>query len=124
MTIPHRFAASPGEVIGEVSTADIPTSEGTGKKTKPVDFNTHQIVLDAAGGLQPLPPGFTGGAVERPALALLLRPDGSVLARAQPDDAANEVRKDIERNYAREIKDSNKKRENSMGAGYGGMMGG
>ncbi len=123
VTIPHRFAASPGEVIGEVSSADIPTSEGTGKKTKPVDFNTHQIVLDVAGGLQGLPPGFTGGAIERPALALLLRPDGSVLARAQPDDMNNEVRKDIERNYAREIKNSNKKRESSMGSGYGGMMG-
>ena len=60
VTIPHRFAASPGEVIGEVSSADIPTSEGTGKKTKPVDFNTHQIVLDAAGGLQGLALGLHG----------------------------------------------------------------
>src|SRR4029079_13552209 len=124
VTIPHRFAASPGEVIGEVSSADIPTSEGTGKKTKPGDFNTHQIVLDAAGGLQPLPPGFTGGAIERPALALLLRQDGSVLARTQPDDVTIEVRKDIERNYAHEVKESSKKRESSMGSGYGGMMGG
>jgi hypothetical protein len=129
VTVPRRFAAGPGEVIGDVSTADIPTSEGTGKKSKPIDFNTHQIVLDTAGGIQPLPSQFVGGALERPALALLLRPDGSVLARGQPDDVSNEVRKDIERNYAREIKESNKKRENSMGSGYGsmgygGMMGG
>src|SRR5271157_3557673 len=123
VTIPRKFAASPGEVIGEVSSADIPTSEGTGKKIKPVDFNTHQIVLDAAGGQQPLPSGFAGGALDRPALTLLLRPDGSVLARSQAEDVNNEVRKDMERNYAREIKDSNKKRENSMGSGYGGMMG-
>ena len=61
--------------------------------------------------------------LERPALTLLLRPDGSVLARTQADDINNEVRKDIERNYDREIKDSSKKRENSMGTGYGGMMG-
>jgi hypothetical protein len=122
VTIPRRFAAGPGEVIGEVSSADIPTSEGTGKKSKPVDFNTHQIVLDTAGGIQPLPSQFVGGAIERPALALLLRQDGSVLARGQPDDISNEVRKDIERNYAREIKESNKKRENSVGSGYGGMM--
>jgi len=124
VTIPRKFAASPGEVIGEVSSADIPTSEGTGKKIKPVDFNTHQIVLDAAGGQQPLPSGFAGGALDRPALTLLLRPDGSVLARSQAEDINNEVRKDMERNYAREIKDSNKKRESSMGSGYGGMMGG
>ncbi len=124
VTIPRKFAASPGEVIGEVSTADIPTSEGTGKKIKPVDFNTHQIVLDAAGGQQSLPSGFAGGALDRPALTLLLRPDGSVLARSEAEDINNEVRKDIERNYAREIKDSTKKRESSMGAGYGSMMGG
>ena len=123
VTIPRKFAASPGEVIGEVSSADIPTSEGTGKKIKPVDFNTHQIVLDAAGGQQSLPSGFAGGALDRPALTLLLRPDGSVLARSEAEDINNEVRKDIERNYAREIKDSNKKRENSMGSGYGSMMG-
>ena len=57
-------------------------------------------------------------------LWLLLRPDGSVLARSQTEDLNNEIRKDMERNYAREVKDSNKKRENSMGSGYGGMMGG
>ncbi len=123
VTIPHKFPASPGEIIGEVSSADIPTAEGTGKKIKPVDFNTHQIVLDAAGGQQPLPSGFTGGALDRPALTLLLRSDGSVLARSEAEDVNNEVRKDIERNYTREVKDSNKKRENSMGSGYGGMMG-
>ncbi len=123
VTIPRKFAASPGEVIGEVSSADIPTSEGTGKRIKPVDFNTHQIVLDAAGGQQSLPSGFAGGALDRPALTLLLRPDGSVLARSEAEDINNEVRKDIERNYAREIKDSTKKRESSMGAGYGSMMG-
>ncbi|MGC1719124.1 MAG: hypothetical protein WA746_09060, partial [Isosphaeraceae bacterium] len=80
-------------------------------------------VLDAAGGQQSLPSGFAGGALDRPALTLLLRPDGSVLARSEAEDINNEVRKDIERNYAREIKDSTKKRESSMGAGYGSMMG-
>ncbi len=124
VTIPHKFDASPGEIIGEVGSADIPTSEGTGKKIKQVDFNTHQIVLDAVGGQQPLPAGFMGGALERPALTLLLRRDGSVLARSEAEDLNNEIRKDIERNYSREVKDSNKKRENSVGAGYGGMMGG
>jgi len=123
VTIPRSFPASPGEIIGEVGSADIPTSEGTGKKIKPVDFNTHQIVLDAAGGQQPLPSGFAGGALDRPALTLLLRPDGSVLARSEVEDLNNEVRKDMKRNYDREVKDSNKKRENSMGSGYGGMMG-
>jgi hypothetical protein len=122
VTVPRKFAAGPGEVVGEVSTADIPSSEGKGKQGKPVDFNTRQIVLDTAGGQQSLPAGLSGGAIERPALALLLRPDGGVEVRMQSDDSHDEVRRDIERNYAREIKDSDKKRESSMGSGYGGMM--
>jgi hypothetical protein len=123
VTVPRLFMGGPGEVIGDVSSADIPTSEGTGKKSKPVDFNSHQIVLDTSGGAQALPTGFPGGALERPALALLLRNDGSVLARFQPDDLNNEVRKDIKKNYDREVAESSKKRETSMGSGYGAMMG-
>jgi hypothetical protein len=121
--VPAFFEAQPGEVIGEVRTRDVPVSDGTGKKAKSIDFNTHQIVLDAAGGLQGLPSGMPGAALERPLLTLLLKPDGSVLARNQADDTVNEVRKDIARNYDREIKDSTKKRETAMGSGYGGMMG-
>jgi hypothetical protein len=124
VTIPHKFAASAGEIIGEVSSADVPTSEGTGKQIKQVDFNTRQIVLDVRGGLHPLPPGFLGGPLENPALTLLLRPDGSVLARSQADDFNDEVRKDIQRNYEREVRESSRKRENSLGTGYGGMMSG
>jgi hypothetical protein len=122
VTVPRKFTAGPGEVVGEVSTADIPTAEGTGKTTRPVDFNTRQIVLDTAGGPQALPQGFAGGSIERPALALLLRPDGGVEVRSQPDDANDEVRKDIVRNYTKEVKESSKKRESSLGGGYGGYM--
>jgi len=122
VTVPSTFDASPGEVIGEVRTKDVPVSDGSGKKSKSIDFNTRQVVIDAAGGLMPLPAGMPGAALQRPALALLLKPDGSVMAHSEADDATNEVRKDIERNYAREIKDSTKERKNSMGSGYGGMM--
>ncbi|MGO9599406.1 MAG: hypothetical protein ACLP7Q_15560 [Isosphaeraceae bacterium] len=124
VTIPHKFAASVGEIIGEVSSADVPTSEGTGKHIEAKDFNTRQIVLDVRGGLQPLPPGFPGGPLEHPALTLLLRPDGSVLVRSQADDLNDEVRKDIQRNYDREVKDSSKRRESSLGSGYPGIGGG
>ena len=75
VTVPHNFEASPGEVIGEPRTADIPVSDGTGKKSKIIDFNSHQIVLDVfankkTGGYQHLPAGFVGPpitqAVPRP----------------------------------------------------------
>jgi hypothetical protein len=122
VTVHATFDASPGEVIGEVRTRDVPVSDGSGKKSKSIDFFTRQIVVDTSGGLMPLPAGMPGAAIQRPALALLLKSDGTVMAHTEADDANNEVRKDIERNYAREIKDSSKERKNAMGSGYGGMM--
>jgi hypothetical protein len=122
VTVPASFDASPGEVIGEALRRDIPVSDGTGKKAKLIDFNSHQIVLDVDGGWQPMPSGVTGGGLARPALALLLRPDGSVVVRDEADDRIDVVRKDIESNYKRELEESNKARESSMGSGYGSMM--
>ena len=58
VTIPKRFEAGPGELLGDPRTAEIPVSDGTGKKSKTVDFNSHQIVLDISGGLHPLPAGM------------------------------------------------------------------
>ena len=49
-TIPHRFDAGVGEVIGECRTRRGAPLRRLGKKPEPVDFRTHQIVLDVAGG--------------------------------------------------------------------------
>ena len=104
VTVPRTFEAPPGEIIGEPRTAAIPVSDGSGKKSKTIDFTTHQIVLDASGGgLQQLPRGMVGPAFERPVLTLLLRPDGSVAVHNEADDFANEVRKDIKANYDQEL---------------------
>lgn len=127
VTVPRNFDAAPGEVIGEPRTSEIPVSDGTGKKSKVIDFNSRQIVLDVfaikkTGGFQQLPAGFVGPPIARPALALLLRPDGSVAVHNEVDDESNEVRKDIETNYRHEIDQSGKKRQSSMGMGMGGSM--
>ncbi len=63
VTVPRNFDAAPGEVIGEPRTSDIPVSDGTGKKSKVIDFNSRQIVLDVVsnkktGGYQHLPSGI------------------------------------------------------------------
>src|SRR5262249_16875919 len=121
--------AAPGEMIGGPGTVDIPVADGTGKKSKVIDFNSRQIVLDVfankkTGGYQPLPEGFVGPPVARPLLALVLRPDGTVIMHSEADDEANEIRKDIQNNYKHELAQSTKERKNSMGAGMmGGMMG-
>jgi hypothetical protein len=129
VTVPRTFDAAPGEVIGEPRTSDIPASDGTGKKSKVIDFNSRQIVIDVVsnkktGGYQHLPAGLVGPPVARPALALLLRPDGSVALHNEADDETNEVRRDIDANYHHELDQSTKKRQTSMGMGsMGGMMG-
>jgi hypothetical protein len=127
VTVPRNFDASAGDVIGGPRTAEIPSSEGAGKRSKNIDFTSHQVVLDVAGGkLQQLPPGITGTPIEKPALAVLLRPDGSIAVHNQADDTANEVRKDIDSNYHHELSQSTKKRERggALGMGYMGMGGG
>ncbi len=125
VTVPKHYDASVGELIGERSIAEVPVSDGSGKKSEKIDFTTHQIVLDVAGGdLQLLPPGFVGAPFQRPALAALLRPDGSITVHSESEDLANEVRSDIESTYHKEISESSKKRKNSQGSGFSGMMGG
>jgi hypothetical protein len=137
VTVPRNFDAGPGEIIGEPRTVDIPASDGTGKKPKTIDFDSRQILLDVntlkkTGGFQTLPAAMIGAPIERPALALLLRGDGSVVVHTEADDIANDVRKDIYANYTYELNQSTKKRERgvgmgmmgSMGRSMGGMMGG
>jgi len=125
VTVPRTFEAPPGEIIGEPKTAEIPASDGSGKKSKLIDFTTRQIVLDSSGGgFQLLPGGMVGPPVERPVLALVLRPDGSVAVHNEADDSADEVRKDIKANYDQELKESHRERRTSVGMGMMGMMGG
>ena len=122
ISVEKSFEAWPGEIVGEYrKSVDVPSSEGTGKKSASIDFNSHEVVLDTSGGDQLLPPipGATG-RVSVPVNALLVRADGSVILRSQSFDVNDEVRKDIVDNYKRELEGSNKKRESSMGSSYPG----
>jgi hypothetical protein len=130
-TVPKNFWVQPGEVVGSPRSADVPVSDGTGKKAKVIDFNSRQIVLDVyinkkstPFGYQHLPPGFVGSLIPRPTVALLLRKDGSVVVHREAEDEDNDVRKDIVANYAQEIKESHKERQSGVGQGMMGMMGG
>lgn len=123
VTVVRNFDAGPGDVIGDPATAAIPTSDGTGAKNKLVDFNSHLLVVDTDGGPRQIAPvGATGAPLDMPALALMLRGDGTVMVRSQVFDVMDTVRKDAADNYAREVKESSKQRESSYGAGMG-MMG-
>jgi len=125
VTVVRTFDAAPGDIVGENASVLIPTSDGSKASNKTVDFNTRHLVLDSAGGTQPLPPiGVNGNTFDAPVLSLLVRPDGSVVARNQALDLQDEVRSDIVNNYEKEKKESGKRRDNSYGEsmGMGSMM--
>jgi hypothetical protein len=42
---------------------------------------------------------------------LLLRPDGTVILRDQANDVTDQVRKDIDETYKRELEESSKKKD-------------
>lgn len=126
LTLPRNIDAGAGEFVGmgpPLSTA-VPTSDGTGQKNQRVDFNSRMMVVDIQGGFKPLPADFPGNIIPQPAAALLMRPDGSVVLRDEADDRLDEVRKDVDSTYRRELKESDKVRSSSMGSGYDMMMGG
>ena len=68
--------------------------------------------------------GAVGAPLDVPALSMMLRPDGSLMVRNEIFDYPDPVRKDIDENYKREVKESGKTRESSMGSAMdSGMMG-
>jgi hypothetical protein len=121
VTVVRKFPAAPGEIIGEYTSAPIPSSSsGTVTvKSERVDFNSHQIVLDVLGGDQPIPPlgPGTAGRLMMPAVSLVMRPDGTVVVRSQARDLHDQIRKDMADNYSRELKaaeEEKKKKANPM----------
>jgi len=126
VTVVKRFTAGPGDLIGgePPRTTEIPSSEGKGKQSKKVDFNSHQLVLDAMGGNQPIPQiGAGAGLLPIPVLSLVVNPDGSVVIRSQAHDLHDPVRRDMAENYTRELKESDKKRQSAQGFEFAGSSG-
>ena len=60
---------------------------------------------------------MVGSRFEVPALSLVMRHDGSVVVRNQARDLHDEVRKDMDANYKRELKESDQNRESAPASG-------
>ena len=124
VTLTKLHDAGPGEIIGDHYSVAIPTSDGKKAENKNIDFNSKELVVDTAGGYQPIAPvGAVGAPLDVPALSMMLRPDGSLMVRNEIFDYPDPVRKDIDENYKREVKESGKTRESSMGSMMGSGMG-
>ncbi|WP_435017035.1 hypothetical protein TA3x_004622 [Tundrisphaera sp. TA3] len=120
-TVVRNDDVTPGELVGEQASTLVPSSDGKGASNSLIDFNARAIMFDAIGGKQSLPviAGLERNPFVVPAVALMVRPDGSVTVRSQARDKADDVRRDMENNYRQAIKDSTKKREPNM---MDGMM--
>ena len=64
------------------SSASVPVSDGSGAKSKQIDFVARQVVLDSIGGPASIPKSVgVAGKINVPAITLVMRADGSVAVR-------------------------------------------
>lgn len=126
ITVVRDFIAGPGDIIGEPTSTQIPASDGSGAKPKTIDFTSRQIVLATSGGRESLAPLGGNGSIMMPAMAFVMKPDGSIVIRNESKDANDPDLDFVKRVYQEELKKSDTKREKGSmnGMGYGGDMGG
>lgn len=129
ITVVRQFIAGPGQIIGEPTSTQIPATDGSGAKAKTIDFTSRQIVLATEGGNLSLAPLGGNGSISMPAMAFVMKADGSITVRNESRDLNDPDLEFTRRVYAEELKKSDKKRErgsmNNFGMeGMEGMMGG
>ena len=135
MTVVKEFDAGPGEIIGGMLRVPVPIQnpvppnrkgEDPPKLSSPpalsIDFNSHEIVLDAIGGGTPrIPSAFArAGLLDIPVISMLVRADGALVIRDEAADATDEVRKDIASSAKRSIEDWTPPAANSAESKAGG----
>jgi len=133
LTIVKTFDQKPGEIIGAQVNAPVPGPQGKGRASKPIDFNSRQLLLDVTGGTQNVAGfGATNNVrLEVPAQALVLRSDGLLVLRDQARDTHNpdakrlkDIYDEIMKEAASGVKKKPKKKRSQAAGMMGGMMGG
>ena len=127
ITVVRQFPAGPGEIIGTPTSTQIPASDGSGAKSKVIDFTSRQIVLSTTGSQVSLAPLGGRGSITLPAMAFVMKPDGTVVVRNEAKDVNDPDLDFVRRVYAEELKKSDTKRNKgdmNMGYGMGMSMGG
>jgi len=126
MTVVRQFPAGPGMIIGEPNMCQIPAHDGSGAKPKTVDFTSRQIVLATRGGQISLAPLGGRGSVTMPAMAFVMKADGTIVVRNESKDVNDPDLKFTKQVYSEELKKSDKARQKgdmNMGEGMGMGMG-
>lgn len=128
VTVVKSFTYAPGQIIGEVSSAPIPKDGGEGRTTKNIDFVSRQLIIDTEGGKRSLTAVGANSSLDSPALALALRPDGTLILHDQSRDATDSEAKELRETYNRILKDADEggkkpPASSMMDMGMPGMMG-
>ncbi len=120
VTAHKTFTAAPGEFIGEPSSVRVRIEGKEDTETQSINFNSRQLIFDTLGGK------FSTGAVgvtgifDVPAVAAVLRPDGSIAVRNQARDQGDEQLAFMKESYRLSISDEVNKKDKSM-MGLGGF---
>jgi hypothetical protein len=126
VSVIHAFPAAPGQLIGDPFTSRSPRSTRPRRSNgSVVDFNSRQLVLDTSGGAPDPGARRAGAGSTCPAMATVLRPDGTVVVRTRPATARNPEMLELQESYVRAVRDGGQKRRPVM-PGYGSsseMMG-
>jgi len=117
-TIVDEFEEAPGQIVGQDKRVQVPNPEGGPAQTETIDFDSRILVVDTWGGSEPLNPlPMVGQNLSVPALAVVLRPDGTLTIRGEARDAKNPERLEMEKAYQ-------KAKEPKPAAGAEGYPGG
>ena len=88
LTVAKTFEKYPGQVVGEVASAYIPDPAGKKEISRAIDFTSHQVLLDGITDGRSLAPILNVSKLfDAPALALLVRADGSLVLRDEASDS-------------------------------------
>ncbi len=107
VTITKPDYAAPGQIVGGEQYADVPDLEKSDTHRDRVDFTSYRVLVDTSGGPRPVDRLKVGAnQYDAPALALMLRPDGTVILRDEAVDATDGEMKEMMDIYSQTLKDA------------------
>lgn len=124
VTVVTTFDVEPGQIVGTKRNATVPAPDGKGTKAKTIDFTSHQLVLDTKGGARTLEMQGVQPRFEPPAIAVLMRSDGTLVVRDEAQDKANPEMRQMRNIYNQIVDDAKANKKKKSGGAMSGMMGG
>jgi hypothetical protein len=132
VTVYKYYDAGPGQMLGDSVKKAIPVFDENDANVdqttemRTIDFTTRQLVVDTEGGSHPVPRGLglRANRLEAPAMALMLRPDGTLVLRDEGVDTYNAEMGEMKEIYDKALTEAKEtKKQSGPGAGMPGPAG-